>query len=139
MNGPNTPPQGAWEPQGGNAGGAPPNAPLAQPLGQPSQEGRTVAAIAHGLTFVEGGLIGPLIVYLLKKDEDDFIAFHALQSLYFGLAFLAISVVTCGVGAVLWASPYLVFEAIAALRAYEGEWYELPIVGKYARDRHPGM
>lgn len=97
-----------------------------------------IAAVAHGLTFVEGGLIGPLVVYLLKKDDNDFIAFHALQSLYFGLAFFAISVVTCGIGAAVLVIPYLVFEAIAAFRAYEGEWYELPIVGKYARDRHPG-
>ena len=97
-----------------------------------------IAAVSHGLTFVEGGLIGPLIVYLLKKDENDFIAFHALQSLYFGLAFFAISLLTCGIGAAVLVIPYLVFEGIAALKAYEGEWYELPVVGKWARDKHPG-
>ena len=113
-------------------------APTAQPIEVPSQDERVVAAVAHGLSFVEGGLIGPLIVYLLKKDENDFIAFHALQSLYFGLAFLAISILTCGIGAAVLVIPYLVFEAIAAIKAYEGEWYELPIVGKYAREKHPG-
>ena len=41
------------------------------------------AAIAHGLTFFEGGIIGPLIVYVIKKDSSPFVAFHALQSLYF--------------------------------------------------------
>jgi hypothetical protein len=111
---------------------------MARPLGEPSQEARTVAAVAHGLSFVEGGLIGPLVVWILKKDEDDFAAFHALQSLYFGLAFLLITLVTCGIGGLLLAIPYFVFEGIAALRAYEGQWYELPLVGKWARDRHPG-
>lgn len=104
----------------------------------PNQEERTLAAIAHGLTFFEGGLVGPLILYLVKKDESEFIAFHALQSLYFGLAFFVLSVVTCGIGAILLGIPYLVFEVIATIKAYEGEWYELPVVGRYARERHPG-
>ena len=114
-----------------------PNA-LAPSTSTASQEERTLAAIAHGLTFFEGGLVGPLILYLVKKDESDFIAFHALQSLYFGLAFVVLSVVTCGIGAILLGIPYLVFEVIATIKSYEGEWYELPVVGRYARERHPG-
>ncbi|MBX3270772.1 MAG: DUF4870 domain-containing protein [Sandaracinaceae bacterium] len=102
----------------------------------PEKDARILAAAAHGLTFVEGGLIGPAIVYFAKRDANDFVAFHALQSLLFGLAFLAIALVTCGIGAAVLAIPYMVFEGIATIKAYEGEWYELPIVGRYARERH---
>ena len=112
-----------------------------QPVGppaEPTQDDRVVAAVAHGVTFAEGGVFGPLVIYLLKKDESDFVAFHALQSLYFGVAFLAITLVTCGIGGAVLAIPYLVFEAIATLRAYEGKWYELPVVGRHARQKHPG-
>lgn len=146
MNGPNqnTPPQGGWGAQPGyDAGGAAPIAPFGQP-GQPGQGGeatqdeRMMGAVAHGLSFFEGGLVGPLILYFVKKDESEFIAFHSLQSLYFGLAFFAITVVTCGIAAIFLVWPYFIFEAIAAMRAYEGQWYELPIVGKYAREKHPG-
>jgi uncharacterized membrane protein len=108
------------------------------PAPVPTQDDRVVAAVAHGMTFVEGGILGPLCIYILKKDENQFIAFHALQSLYFGLLFLVLTVLTCGVGAAVLVWPYLVFEGIAALRAYEGQWYELPIVGRYAREKHPG-
>jgi hypothetical protein len=111
---------------------------MAQPAGQPSKDDRMIAAVSHGMSFFEGGLIGPLIVYLLKKDENDFIAFHALQSLYFGLAFFVLSLATCGLGAIVLVWPYLIFEALATFRAWEGEWYELPLVGKYAREKHPG-
>lgn len=104
-----------------------------------SSDERMMAAAAHGLTFFEGGLIGPLILYFVKKDESEFVAFHALQSLYFGLAFFVISFVTCGVGAVLLVIPYVVFEVIATIKAYEGEWYELPVVGRAAREKHPGL
>lgn len=115
-----------------------PQEPASDPSGGPSQDDRVVAAAAHGLSFVEGGLLGPLLVYFLKRDDNEFVAFHALQSLYFGLAFLVVSLVTCGFGAIVLVVPYLIFEAIAMLNAYEGEWYELPLVGRYARERHPG-
>jgi len=111
---------------------------MARPLGQPTDDERVFGAIAHGVSFVEGGLVGPLVVYLLKKDESEFVAFHALQSFYFGAAFLIATVVTCGLAALVLVWPYMIFEAIAAVRAYEGQWYELPLVGRAARRRHPG-
>lgn len=130
-----TPPQGAWGP--GQQPPAAPPAPQPHPSGF-SNDDRLIAAAAHGLSFIEGGLLGPFVIYLLKKNESDFVAFHALQSLLFGLAFFALSAVTCGFGAIVLVWPYLIFEAIATLKAYEGEWYELPIVGRYAREKHPG-
>ena len=106
-----------------------------------TRDERVMALIAHGLTFVEGGILGPLVVYLVKKDESEFVAFHALQSVLFGLLAAAVVVpatlVTCGLGVVL-VIPYMIFEVIACLKAYDGEWYELPIVGPMAlRSHHP--
>ena len=101
----------------------------------PDANARTLAAVAHGLTFVEGGIIGPLVVYLVKRDEDPFVAFHALQSLYVGLLLLGVIFLTCGLGAVL-AIPYVIFEVIAVMKAHEGEWYRLPVVGDWAYARH---
>ena len=53
--------------------------------------------------------------------------------LFFGLTF-----VTCGFAALILVWPYMIYEAIATFKAYEGEYYELPIVGAWARKRHPG-
>ena len=106
-------------------------------LDKPSQDERNFAALGHALTFIEGGIVGPLIIYVLQKQDKPFSAFHSLQSLYFGLLFLAITVVTCGFGALVVVWPYLVFEVIAAVKSYEGEWYVLPVVGKYALQQHP--
>ena len=81
-------------------------------------------------------IVGPLVVYVLKKDESKFVAFHALQQLIFDAillpVILIIAVVTCGFGAVLVFVP-LVFQIIAALRANDGEYYELPVAGAIAR------
>jgi uncharacterized Tic20 family protein len=99
----------------------------------------TLGVIAHALTFVEGGIIGPLIVYLIKRKESEFVAFHALQSLYFGLLFIGVSfvsIVTC-IGPAVLAIVYIVYEIIACIRASEGKWYMLPLAGKWAAGSHP--
>ncbi len=118
-----------------------PHLPVPTPAAGPSSNERTLALVAHALSFVEGGVIGPLILYLAKRDESEFVAFHALQSLYFGLLAVVvigpIAFMTCGLGAVL-VVPYLVYEAIACIEANSGNWYELPIVGPLAlRSHHP--
>lgn len=118
-----------------NAGPTPP--PVAHARTSANDE-RMLAAVSHGVTFFEGGLLGPLVIYLLKKDESDFVAFHALQSLYFGALFFGLTLLTCGLAAVVLVWPYMIFEAIATYKAYEGEYYELPIAGAWARKRHPG-
>lgn len=96
------------------------------------------AMAAHALTFIEGGIIGPLVIYMVKKDTSPFIAFHALQSFYFGLVFLVVTLVTCGVGGLLLIVPYFVFELIALREANAGRWYRLPLVGGWAWEKHPG-
>lgn len=138
MNEHQTAPQGAWpgapEPPPPPPPQDPPAiVPAAPPDDKPSQDDRVLAAVAHGTSFVEGGIIAPAVIYFLKRESSPFVAFHALQSLLFGLAFLAASLITCGVGAAILVWPYLIFEGIATLKSYEGEWYELPLVGAYCR------
>ena len=109
-------------------------------MAKPTQDERTIAAIAHGLTFVEGGIIGPLVVYLWKREESEFVAFHALQSLYFGLLMAVVTIVlffvTCGFGVLLPIIPYIIYEVLATIAAHNGEWYELPLAGAWAKQRH---
>jgi uncharacterized Tic20 family protein len=109
--------------------------------------------LAHLLTLlgyvvVVGEYIAPLVIYLVYKDRSQFVAFHALQALFFQLLALAVtialmlfSVVTLGCG-ILLAAPLeialaiavLVYAIIAAIQANNGVWYELPIVGRWARN-----
>jgi len=109
--------------------------------------------LAHLLTLlgyvvVVGEYIAPLVIYLVYKDRSQFVAFHALQALFFQLLALAVvialvlfSIVTLGCG-ILLAAPLaialaiavLVYMIIAAIQANNGVWYELPIVGRWARN-----
>ncbi len=105
-----------------------------------TQEDKTLALIAYlGGIFVS--FIVPLVLYFVKKDQSRFVAYHAMQAMIFHIAILIgyfiggmLTVVLIGF-LVLPAVGILslVFSIIAALAANRGEWYEIPLVGKYAR------
>ncbi|MGB8193904.1 MAG: DUF4870 domain-containing protein, partial [Chitinophagaceae bacterium] len=53
-----------------------------QPLYTPTSDERTMALLSHILGLVIW-IIGPLIIYLVKKDESKFVAEHAKEALNF--------------------------------------------------------
>ena len=113
----------------------PPPPPGAEPAG-PSKDERNMALLSHLLGIVLG-LIGPLIIWLIKKDESPFVDDQGKEAMNFQITVLitmavvsVIAVITCGFGAVL-ALPVmvvdLVFCIIAALKANEGVRYRYPL------------
>lgn len=96
-----------------------------------------MALICHFGQIVTG-FLAPLVIYLLKKDDSKYVAFHALESLYFSVAILlavmVIGSVTCGLGALLIPIAW-VCNLVAGLKAMEGKYWEYPIVGKLAREQ----
>jgi len=88
-----------------------------------------------------GGVIAPLIIYLVKKDTSPLIASHAKEALNFNisvaiyaLALVLLMIVTFGIGALI-AVPglialgifHLVFTIIAAIKANDGILYRYPL------------
>ena len=130
---------------------------LVQPTVALSKEERVWAMLAHLLSLLGyfGGIaqyVAPLIIYLIYRNQSKFVAFHALQSLYFQLALLVIvaayillGIVSCGTlffllpvtGSVFVVAAAL-FTIFAAIKTNEGEWFEYPFVGRLAR-RHVGI
>jgi uncharacterized Tic20 family protein len=105
-----------------------------------TQDEKLMAMLSHLLGFFTS-FVGPLVIYLVKKDSSKFVAFHSLQAVFFQLALLvagaiagALVVVLIGLAlAPLVGIADLVFCIIACLKSYNGEWYEYPVVGKMAR------
>ena len=111
--------------------------PTAEELPKPSKDACTMAMLVH-LLCIFTGFIGPLIIYLIKKDEDKFIAFHSLQALYWELvicvcvfASFIFSILLCcfAVPGMAVAVVGLVFNIILLIKANNGEWAEYPVVG----------
>src|SRR5689334_25422995 len=54
---------------------------------EPTQEERTFGTLSHALQMA-GGWIAPLVIFLSKKQQSRFVAFHSLQALLLQLSFL---------------------------------------------------
>ncbi|TWC32360.1 hypothetical protein FBY03_11726 [Pseudomonas sp. SJZ079] len=109
------------------------------PVPIPSQEARQWAMFCHfsaflGFVFPFGSLIGPLIVWQLKKDLDPFVDGQGKEALNFqisvAIAFmisvLLMLVVVGFLLASLIAIGALVMTIIAGIKANEGQAYRYP-------------
>lgn len=104
------------------------------PLSTPTSDERTMGILAHVLSLVIG-FIGPLIIYLVKKDESQFVKENAKESLNFQLtvilgyiisgilAVIIIGFVLMGIIAV----ADLVLVIVASIKASENKIYRYPI------------
>lgn len=103
---------------------------------------RTWAMFAHlsalsGYLVPFGHLIGPLVVWLMKRDEMPFVKDQGRESLNFqitvSIAYLAcgiLSFVTCGIGVLLFipvALASLIFIILATISASNGVQYRYPV------------
>jgi uncharacterized Tic20 family protein len=137
------PPPGQAYPQPGYQGmqGVAPAAAYYGQQPSPSDD-RTWGMLAYLLSFV-GGLIAPLIIYFVKKDQSPFVRHHAAQSLNLqltsliyciGLLILSLiaAAVSHGFGILLFflyfplGIVFLVYLIIAAVAANRGELYQAP-------------
>jgi uncharacterized protein len=120
--------------------------PVTEPTGVPTQDERTWGMVAHlaALAFFImpfGNILGPLVVWLAKRDHSAFVAQHAKEALNFNITFL-IGALVCGVllvfsigilfGAVLFVF-WLVLTIIAALKANEGAAYRYPFAVRFVK------
>jgi uncharacterized protein len=151
-----TPPSGS--PPGAHPSGSPPGAhpsgspPGAHPSGL-SSEVRNWAMAAHLSaflgSFVAIALLGPLIVWLIRREVDGFSEQHAREALNFNITFLLVLVVG-GVGGTVLAVltlgialivvlplllavvvGWIVLTIIAAVRASEGREYRYPFTIRF--------
>lgn len=121
------------------------HSPIDQPPAALSNDERTWALIGHLSAFsafvtLIGCVLGPLIVWLVKRDSLPFAASQAKEALNFNITvaiafavLTAFTILTFGIGIVL-AWPlgaalfvaWIVFTIIAAIKANEGVAYRYP-------------
>lgn len=83
------------------------------------------------------GLVTGVIFYLIEK-ENKFVKFHAMQSICISVAFFVIGIVfafipVIGVIAGLLLNlAGLILWIVCMVKAFQGEWFRLPVVGDVA-------
>ena len=110
------------------------------PLIQPNQESRTWALFCHLSPILGAGFVGPLVIWLIRKDTDPFVDEHGKEALSFQIALtvavfvLALAgIVTLGLGMILTIPATLalviaalVFSIMGTVKASEGQPYRYP-------------
>ena len=96
---------------------------------------------AHLIPFLGLELLGPLIIWLIKRDEDPFVELHSREALNFQISVLIYAIIVfilvfALVGLLL--IPVLilyalVFAIVAAVMAANGEEYRYPLTIRLVR------
>ena len=110
--------------------------PEAPEMGEITSDDRTMAMLAHLLGIVTW-FVGPLIIWLVKKDKSRFVDDQGKEAINFqitiGIAYIIAMIPTCitmGMLACLTILPWVasvVFSIIAGLAANKGEVYRYPV------------
>jgi len=105
----------------------------------PSSDSTTMALLCH-LLAIFTGFVGPLIIWLIKKDQDAFVAYHGKEALNFAItAFIA-----CVGCIILSFIPFIgllffflvlpllclaipIFMIIATISTSKGSYYKYPV------------
>jgi len=97
---------------------------------EPNSEEKMFALVAHLAIFFFPVLV-PLALYLIKKDESKYVAYHAMQAIVWQLVAWIIGGTLClGIGTVVgW-----VFGVLWAIKAHNGEWKGYPLIEGLGRD-----
>jgi len=108
-----------------------------QPDYIPTSDEKTLAILSHILTVVFP-ILAPLIIYLVKKDESKFVAFHAKESLNFQITVMIIIIgLFITIIGILFAwvvgIAALVFVIMATIKASEGKLYKYPFSIRFIR------
>lgn len=105
-----------------------------------TNEQKILAALSHGSNFIGLGIIAPLIIMLVSKD--DYVKTQAKEALIFQLviyAGMAVSiplvVIIVGIiGLAFFGITGVVMSIIALVNVIDGKDYSYPITGKWARN-----
>lgn len=98
-------------------------------------EEKTLAAVLYVVSFF-APIIGPLIIWLLKKDESSFINYHGKEYFNFFISYTIYAIIS-GILVLLLVGIFMlwvlgimlfVFTIIAAVKAYEGSEYRFPLI-----------
>jgi uncharacterized membrane protein len=133
----------ASAPAGATPAGA---APGAHAYTAPATAGAMAPNVAGALAYLVGFITGILFLVLTPYNQDKFVRFHAFQSIFLNVAWIAFWIVETmfmvmlpwGLSTILSMIGLLASLAFLALwillmvKAYQGERFKLPIIGDLA-------
>lgn len=105
------------------------------PVSSSGLDQNTAATLSYVLGFITG------LIFLFMEKENKFIRFHAMQSTVISLSLLLLNTVLGFIPIVGWILAALITPValiiwiLCMVKAYQGQWYEFPIAGKFSKDQ----
>ncbi|MGG5253950.1 DUF4870 domain-containing protein [Neobacillus sp. SM06] len=104
----------------------------------PNNEERLLAAAMYAISFF-APILGPLVIWLLKREESSFIDYHGREYFNFMISYFIYTLISGFLTIILigfiglWLLGILaaVFTIIAAIKAYEGYMYQIPWIIRF--------
>jgi uncharacterized Tic20 family protein len=115
---------------GPDTGTKPKSLATAEP-GEPTAEQRVLAALAHVLGAVTL-FVGPLVMLCTRARRSPYVRRHIVSALNFQLTLLLVTIVTFGLGGIVYAVAWIV-AAVAALLALAGTPFRYPFTLRIVR------
>lgn len=106
----------------------------------PTDDEKTMGMFIYLISLFTA-IIGPLIIWIIKKDESEFIDFHGKEYFNFFISYTVYGLI----GALLMliligfiivpilALVYFIFTFIALFKAYQGEYYRIPLIFRFIK------
>jgi uncharacterized Tic20 family protein len=137
-------PEPAFQPPPGSQ---PPNAQLPNTQPPPLRQDRTLDATCHFLSFAGligipfGNVLGPLVLWAIKKDEMPSVNEHGKESINFQISMTIYTIIAglsilLAIGIVLLPAIIvlnLVLVIIAGVKAANGEFYRYPLTIRFIK------
>jgi uncharacterized protein len=105
-----------------------------------TEDDRLFAMLLYVLSF-PFPVLGPLVIWLLERDTSDFVDFHGKEYFNFIISFTIYTIISSILVIVLIGFVLLfaitiaaiVITIIAAVKAYQGETYRIPLVIRFIK------
>lgn len=100
----------------------------------PTSDEKNLALLAHILTLI-AGFVAPLVIYLVKKEESEYVRRHAVESLNFQISVFIYAICCIPLIFIIIGIPLiilvgfgaLILAIIATVKAAEGKDYRYPL------------
>jgi uncharacterized Tic20 family protein len=115
------------------------------PVSNAGPEDRKWAMVCHlsalcayvGIPF--GQILGPLVVWLMKRDESALVDYHGRQALNFNITVTIIGIILLILVCLVFTIPlmfalpvyHIIFIIIATIRANDGVYYYYPLTWRF--------
>lgn len=111
------------------------------PASCPRTEDKIWSILSHVSILIGFGIILPLVIFLVKKDESPEVRHHAAQALNFHICVILYTILCIPMVLVVIGIPLLiligfgalVLTIVAAIRASEGRAYQYPLTIQFVR------